>query len=240
LIFEGKEGSENFCLHGCKVDLDYNMKQKGTMNTKMSAPDILWTTPLYEFLRQCNATRQKMTILDCGAGCSNPDRPPPLFLFYQYGYKTYGIEIEKKALANANKYCKKNNVQLNIIRGDMRQIPFKREWFSFVYSYNAIIFMTKADIAIAMSEIERVLRPKGLCYVNFLSVDDPDRRPFCKTGFASRLLQSKHFSFYKDAEAEKYFRNFQIMRKEKRSIEKLYEGKKIKQVYIDYIAKKKP
>jgi hypothetical protein len=51
------------------------------MKTKMSAPDILWTTPLYEFLRQCNATRQKKTILDCGAGYSNPDRPPLLFLF---------------------------------------------------------------------------------------------------------------------------------------------------------------
>lgn len=214
------------------------MKQKGSKKRKFSAPDIIWATPLYEFLRQCNTTRFKKTILDCGAG-SSADRAPPLFLFYQYGYKTYGIEIEEMALANANRFCKKNGIPLNIIRGDMRRIPFKNELFSFVYSYNAIMFMTKADIAVAMSEIQRVLKPHGLCYVNFLSVDDPDKRPFRRTAFASRLLKSKRFSHHKDNEADIYFRNFEIIRKEKRLIEKLHDGRKTIQTYIDYIARKK-
>ncbi len=213
------------------------MKQKGPKKRKFSAPEIIWATPLYEFLRQCNTTRLKKIILDCGAG-SHADRPPPLFLFYHYGYKTYGIELEKMALANANRFCKKNDIPLNIIRGDMRQIPFKNKLFSFVYSYNSIDFMTKADIAVAMSEIQRVLKPHGLCFVNFLSVDDPDRRPFRRNEF-TLLLRSKRFSHYKDNEADKYFRNFEILRKEKRLIKKLWYGRKIIQVYIDYIAKKK-
>jgi SAM-dependent methyltransferase len=213
------------------------MKQKWSKKRKLSEPDIIWATPLYEFLRQCNTTRLKKTILDCGAG-SHADRPPPLFLFYQYGYKTYGIELEMLALANANRFCEKNDIPLNIIRGDMRRIPFKNKLFSFVYSYNSIDFMTKADIAVAMSEIERVLKPNGLCYVNFLSVDDPDRRPFHKSEF-TLLLKSKRFSHYKDSEPDIYFRNFEIIRKEKRLIEKLWYGRKIKQAYIDYIAKKK-
>jgi ubiquinone/menaquinone biosynthesis C-methylase UbiE len=214
------------------------MKQKGSKERKFAAPDIIWATPLYEFLRQCNATRLKKTILDCGAG-SHADRPPPLFLFYQYGYKTCGIEIEKKALANANRFCRKNAVPLNIIRGDMRRIPFKNELFSFAYSYNAIMFMTKVDIAVAMREIQRVLKPHGLCYVNFQSVDDPDRRPFRRTAFVTDLLRSKRFSRHKDNEADSYFRDFEIIRKEKRTIEKLWQGRVIKQVYLDYIAKKK-
>jgi ubiquinone/menaquinone biosynthesis C-methylase UbiE len=205
---------------------------------KYNVPDIIWATPLYEFLRQCNATRFKKTILDCGAG-SNAGRAPPLLLFHQYGYKTYGIEIEKTALANANRFCKKNGVPLNIIRGDMRRIPFKNRLFSFVYSYNAIMFMTKADIAVAMREIQRVLKPHGLCYVNFQSVDDPDRRPFRNTAFVRNLLRSKRFSRHKDNEADSYFRHFDIIRKEKRVIEKIWYGRKIKQVYIDYTAKKK-
>ncbi len=213
------------------------MKQKGPKKRKFSAPEIIWATPLYEFLRQCNTTLLKKTILDCGAG-SHTDRPPPLFLFYQYGYKTYGIELEKMALANANRFCKKNDIPLNIIRGDMRRIPFKNKSFSFVYSFNAIMFMTKTDIAGAMREIQRVLRPHGLCFVNFLSVDDPDRRPFRRTEFAL-LLRSKRFSHYKDNEADIYFRNFKILRKEKRLIETLWHGKKLIRVYIDYIAKKK-
>ncbi len=214
------------------------MKQKRSTKGKFFAPDIIWATSLYEFLRQCNTTRLKKTILDCGAG-SHGDRPPPLLLFYQYGYKTYGIEIEKKALAHANRFCKKHDTPLNIIRADMRRIPFRDEVFSFVYSYNAIMFMTKADIAVAMSEIQRVLKPHGLCYVNFLSVDDPDRRSFSRNSFASRLLKSKRFSHHKDNEVDIYFRHFEILRKEKRLIEKLYDGRKIIQAYIDYIAKKK-
>lgn len=214
------------------------MKQSESKKRKFIAPEIIWATPLYEFLRQCNATRLKKTILDCGAG-SHADRAPPLFLFHQYGYKTYGIEIEKTALANANRYCKKNDVPLNIIRGDMRRIPFKNRLFSFVYSYNAIMFMTKADIAVSMREIQRVLKPHGLCYVNFQSVDDPDRRRFRRTPFVRDLLRSKRFSRHKDNEADIYFRDFEILRKEKRVIKKLWYGKKIKQAYIHYIAKKK-
>jgi ubiquinone/menaquinone biosynthesis C-methylase UbiE len=209
-----------------------------TKKRKFTAPDIIWATPLYEFLRQCNATRLKKTILDCGAG-SHADRPPPLFLFHQYGYKTCGIEIEKKALANANRFCRKHGVPLNIMRGDMRRIPFKSRFFSFVYSYNAIMFMTKADIAVAMREIQRVLKPHGLCYVNFQSVDDPDRRSFCSTSFARELLKSKRFSRHKDNEADSYFSDFEILRKEKRVIDKLWHGKVIKQAYIDYTARKK-
>ena len=214
------------------------MKHKRSKRKKFPASDIIWATPLYEFLRQCNTTRLKKTVLDCGAG-SHADRPPPLFLFYQYGYKTCGIEIEKTALAHANRFCQKNAIPLNIIKGDMRRIPFKDESFSFVYSYNAIMFMTKADIAVVMREIQRVLRPHGLCFVNFQSVDDPDRRPFRKTSFVCRLLKSKRFSTYKDNEADKYFRDFEIIRKEKRLIRKLFYGKKITQAYIDYTAKKK-
>jgi ubiquinone/menaquinone biosynthesis C-methylase UbiE len=214
------------------------MKQSRSKKRKFAVPDIIWATPLYEFLRQCNATRLKKTVLDCGAG-SHADRPPPLYLFHQYGYKTCGIEIEKKALANANRFCKKNGVSLNIMRGDMRRIPFKNRSFSFVYSYNAIMFMTKADIAVAMREIQRVLKPHGLCYVNFQSVDDPDTRPFRRTSFARDLLRSKRFARHKDNEADGYFRDFKIIRKEKRLIKKLWYGKLIKQAYIDYIARKR-
>lgn len=199
---------------------------------------IIWATPLYEFLRQCNATSLARTVLDCGAG-SHGDQPPPLLLFYQQGYTTYGIEINEESLLLANRFCTDNDVPLNIFRGDMRRIPFRDRAFSFVYSYNAIFFMTKADVALAMHEIERVLKPKGMVFVNFLSVDDPDRTPFRKNTFAARLLGSKHFSRHGDNEADDYFGNFEIQRKEKRLVQKLRDGKMIKQAIIDYLARKR-
>lgn len=196
---------------------------------------VIWATPLYEFLRLCNESPLKREILDCGAGGDQP----PLSLFYQHGYKTYGIEIQDTALAEAQEFCRNNDMQLNIICGDMRNIPFQDERFSFVYSFNAIFFMTKPDIGITIKEMTRVLRPGGLCYVNFRSVDDPNKQAFCKTAYARRLLQSERFSDFEDDEADEYFKDHEILHKEKRIIDKAFEEGRLKQVMIQYITKKK-
>lgn len=197
--------------------------------------EVSWATPLYEFLRQCNASPLEKKILDCGAG----GEQPPLSLFYQYGYRTCGVEIAEEALAKAQQFCMDKGMLLNIFRGDMRDIPFASEEFSFVYSFNAIFFMTKPDIAKAMGEIERVLKPEGLCYVNFKSIDDPDHRPFCETAPLIRLLRSERFAMHEDDEADAYFGNFDILRKEKRSIDKAHGKERLRQVVIEYIAKKR-
>ena len=196
--------------------------------------EISWATPLYEFLRQCNASPLEKKILDCGAGGAQP----PLSLFYQYGYRTYGIEILEENLARAQQFCRDQGMALNILRGDMRDIPFANETFSFVYSFNAIFFMTKSDVAKAMKEIERVLKPEGLCYVNFKSADDPDQRPFCETAPWRRLLSSERFALHEDDEADACFANFDILRKEKQWIDKRHGGDRLRQVFIEYIAQK--
>jgi SAM-dependent methyltransferase len=196
--------------------------------------DVIWATPLYEFLRQCNASPLEKRVLDCGAGGSDP----PLSLFYRYGYRTCGIEIADEALAKAQRFCQEQGMALNIFCGDMRRVPFASGAFSFVYSFNAIFFMTKPDIEIAMAEIERVLTPGGLCYVNFVSVDDPDDRPFCETAPARHLLKSERFAKHDDDEADAYFQNFEVIRKEKQLIDKLHGRGRLEQAYIEYIARK--
>jgi len=197
-------------------------------------PEVCWATPLYEFLKYCEETELPKDILDCGAGGERP----PLALFHRFGYTTAGIDLDPEALKKAVAFCERASAELGISQGDMREMPFPSESFSFVYSYNAISFMTKPDIVIAMSEIERVLRPAGLCYVNFDSVDDPDRREYTDSFFVREVLRSRRFSHFEDDEADVYFGGFTILRKEKRLIEELYEGKRIKQAYIDYIARK--
>jgi ubiquinone/menaquinone biosynthesis C-methylase UbiE len=198
--------------------------------------DVIWATPLYEFLRRCNASLLSKKVLDCGAGGSQP----PLSLFYQHGYQTFGIEIAAQALDDAQKYSAEKNMSLGIIRGDMRYIPFADNEFSFIYSFNAIDFMTKPDIALSIKEITRVLKCDGLCYLNFLSVDDEETwEPFCKTGPAVELLQSERFAHFEDDEADVHFEPYDILRKEKRIQDKLWEGKLRRRAEIEYIARKK-
>jgi SAM-dependent methyltransferase len=200
-----------------------------------SMPEVSWATPLYEFLRQCNASPLERRVLDCGAGGSEP----PLSLFYQYGYETYGIEIATHAVDSASQFCREKEMLLRIFRGDMRRIPFASESFSFVYSFNALFFMTKPDIARAMGEMERVLRPGGLLYVNFVSVDEPDKGPFCETAPARLLLKSERFAQHEDNEADAYFESFEILRKEKRFEDKVHGSGRSLQVYVEYIARKR-
>jgi SAM-dependent methyltransferase len=197
-------------------------------------PEVCWATPLYEFLKYCEETELPKIILDCGAGGERP----PLALFHSFGYTTTGIDIDPEAVRKAAAFCERTGTELGISEGDMRKMPFPDGSFSFVYSYNAVGFMTKPDIAIAVSEMERVLRPAGLCFVNFDSVDDPDRSEFSESSFLRRALQSRQFARYEDDEADGYFDGFTILRKEKRLIEKLYDGDRIKQARIDYIARK--
>jgi hypothetical protein len=100
--------------------------------------------------------------------------------------------------------------------------------------------MTKPDIAVSMREITRVLRSDGLCYVNFLSVDDAESwEPFCETAAAKDLLKSKGFAHFEDDEADVYFEAFEIVRKEKRLVEKLWEERRLRQADIEYIARKR-
>jgi ubiquinone/menaquinone biosynthesis C-methylase UbiE len=64
--------------------------------------------------------------------------------------------------------------------------------------------------------MERILKPGGLCCVNFISEEDPDERPFCKNVPAQDLLKSERFAKYEDDEADSYLARFSIVRKEKR------------------------
>lgn len=195
--------------------------------------EVNWATPLYEFLRRCNADPLPKTVLDCGAGGSQP----PLSIFYSSGYFTAGIEIASGPLDEAQEYCLKNKMHLNIIGGDMRCIPFGKESFSFVYTFNAIDFMSKPEVLIAIKEITRVLRPGGLFYVNFISVDDEETwDPFNERG--QKLFRNDVFSHYEDDEADIYFEEYQIQRKEKRLTDKLWQGRLTKRAEIEYILRK--
>jgi ubiquinone/menaquinone biosynthesis C-methylase UbiE len=195
---------------------------------------ICWATPLYEFVRQCDASPLHKRVLDCGAGGSDP----LLALFRERGYRTCGVEIQDEQLDKAQRYCQEHGVQLSIFRGDMRHLPFADASFPFVFAFNAIFFMTKPDVARAMGEINRVLMPDGLFYVNFLAMEDPDWQPFSPDSGVARFLGAKHFAHHEDAEVDAFFEGYEMLRREKRWIDKLHSGRRYKEVWIECIARK--
>ena len=62
------------------------------------------------------------------------------------------------------------------------------------------------------------------------------RTTFCYNSFYFIVKISK--SNYDVEEAEKHFKDMKILFKENRILERIFEGEKIKQGYIDYIVQK--
>jgi ubiquinone/menaquinone biosynthesis C-methylase UbiE len=180
-------------------------------------------------------------VLECGAGVWRT-LEPLLVRFHKRGYVTHGIEISEQRLVAAKEYCVEHHLDVDLRQGDMRQIPFEDASMSFVFSYNTIFHMTKADIAIAMKDIERVLKPGGLCFVNFLSVDDERFQEGEEVGegeFLQRELDDDVLhSYYTYDEPDGYFSSFELLYKERRVLERLFNGERHTQGYIDYIARK--
>jgi ubiquinone/menaquinone biosynthesis C-methylase UbiE len=193
-------------------------------------------------LDYCNDSPLEKEVLECGAGISR-SLEPLLLRFYEHGYVTHGIEISDERLAAAQEFCERHRIDLDLRKGDMRQIPFEDEAMSFVFSYNTIFHMSKQDIAAAMREIERVLRPEGMCFVNFLSVDSDSfgiGKEISKGEFLEweRGKETIH-TYYEDSEPDAYFRGFEMLHKEKRIRELWINGERHARAYLDYIAKKK-
>lgn len=197
---------------------------------------------LYTFLEYCNNSSLEKEVLECGAGISE-DLEPLLVRFFDYGYDTHGIELSGERLLAAQDYCVENELDLDIREGDMRQIPFEDASMSFVFSYNTIFHMSKQEISASIAEIQRVLKPEGLCFVNFLSVDSQSFGKGEQIGEGEYLDQHDGMefmhSYFEDEEPDTYFSGFEVLHKEKRIRDQLISGKRNIRAYIDYIAMKK-
>lgn len=180
---------------------------------------IIASSPIYTFLSYCNDSPLDKEVLDCGAGGSSPS----LTLFSEYGYRTHGIDISRKQLEKSQQFCKDIGTELDIAQGDMRDLPFKSESMSFVYSYASICHMIKSDVSVAMQEITRVLKRGGLCFVSFCAAPD---RCLCGTEpekpgeypYEENDETGVH-SIFCDTEPDRYFHAFTFLQKEKRQIE---------------------
>jgi ubiquinone/menaquinone biosynthesis C-methylase UbiE len=124
----------------------------------------------------------------------------------------------------------------------MRQLPFKNESFSFVYSYNSIFHMRKTEVVKSLQEMIRVLKPGGVLFVNFLTVND------FRCGEGPHLGDNQYeqfdddqpviHSYYSAEEPDVLFSDMEVLFKEDRVLERIYEGERIRQGFVDYIVRK--
>lgn len=169
-----------------------------------------------QYLQQANVTHLEKRVLECGAG----GRYPPLALFFEEGYETIGIDISDHRIGLARAFCREHNISLTYIKGDMRDIPFGDEVFSFVYESDSLCRLTKKDTGSAVKEMKRVLRRGGYLSVGFMTLDSypltgEERHPgeFWTTVGERDVVHS----FFGDDEPSQFLTDLEIVWEERRT-----------------------
>jgi ubiquinone/menaquinone biosynthesis C-methylase UbiE len=168
-----------------------------------------------------------------------------LALFALNGYESHGIEILKEKLEMAEKFAKDNNLDFQLVEGNINKLPYETESFGFIFTYNTIFHMDKEEIGNIFDEMFRVLKKGGLLYANLLSVDDEryGNGEETKPGTFTEENDGEKYShtFFMHDEGDYYFKKHKIIYKQIR-IENLvgfYEnGENYLRGMIDYIVKK--
>ena len=196
----------------------------------------IFPAPLYTFLDYANEVEIERCILDCGAGGNFPK----IALFAINDFEAHGIEILNERLEMAEKFSKENNLNLNLVEGNINKLPYESEKFGFVFTYNTIFHMDKDEIGKIFKEMFRVLKKGGLFYANLLSVDD-GRYGFgeeTKPGVFTKEHEGEKYShtFFKHDEGDIYFKDHKIVYKQVR-LENLVEDDYLRGM-IDYIVRK--
>jgi len=105
-----------------------------------------------KFIRICD--------LCCGTGRN-------LALLAENGFEAHGIDLSAEGLRRASSKAEDAGLEVELVRGDMREIPHISSSFDAVICIYAIYHGTLDDIKETVSEIYRVLRYGGLAYITF-------------------------------------------------------------------------
>lgn len=199
---------------------------------------VIYPPSLYKFLKIAKEQNVEKTVLDCGAG----GKRPPLALFYLHGFKTKGIDISDEQIKLAKGFEEVYEMELDIKKADMTDLPFPDESFGCVFTYNSSIHLTKSDTDKAIKEMLRVLKKDGLLYINFiLNIEGrtslgEEKEP----GEFWMKIEGEDVvhSSYSDDEIDIYFKDTTIIFKEKRIFTVNNGSNHYTDGYIEYIIKK--
>ena len=159
-------------------------------------------------------------ILDCGAG----GPLPPLALFYEHGFDCWGIDNSDEQLALARAFSDEHGMDLDLRKADMRQIPFEDRFFDHVYEHFAMCHLGKRDTVVTIGEMQRVLKPGGLCFLGVVSVDSWPHASFGEEREPGEFWseqgdgQAVVHSLFADDEADALVAGWDLLQKEKRVI----------------------
>ena len=199
-----------------------------------------YTTEILDLLYFCEQYPGGKKVLDCGAG----GRYPKLAFFAKKGYdELHGIDSDKDSLQQAEEFAKANHMVMNFKEADLREIPYPDATFDVVYSYNTIFHIRKVEIRKAVKELIRVLKPKGIGFINFIDIGDDIHKTDTEDAPGEFLssgegYQSIH-TLLTEEECESMLEGVTILEKQRKYVNRLNTEHPYTFGFLDYFFQKK-
>ena len=121
-----------------------------------------WREPAIESYylidRWLNHGKKDFLDLGCGLGRHTVQ-------FAKAGFNTSGFDLSETSVARTEEYARQAGVEVDLRVGDMLKLPYADGSFDCVYCRNVISHTDTAGMKKIVSELKRVLRKGGECYL---------------------------------------------------------------------------
>lgn len=121
-----------------------------------------WQEPATESYYLINRwlSQKKRDFLDLGCGLGRHT-----IQFAKAGFNTSGFDLSETSIKKTEEYAKCAGVKVDLRVGDMLNLPYGDDSFDCIYCRNVISHTDTAGMRKIVSELKRVLRKGGECYL---------------------------------------------------------------------------
>ena len=121
-----------------------------------------WQEPAIESYYVINRWlfQNKSDIIDIGCGLGRHT-----IQFAKAGFNTSGFDLSETSIEGTEKYAEQAGVKVDLRVGDMLNLPYGDDSFDCIYCRNVISHTDTAGMRKIVSELKRVLRKGGECYL---------------------------------------------------------------------------
>lgn len=184
-------------------------------NSEFEGKDSVWRNPSLESYGIMNrwGSRGMKDFLDLGCGLGRHS-----VLFARNGFTVSSFDISEDAVSSTRKWAESEGLSISCRTGDMIALPYGDASFDCILGWNVINHTDTEGVRKVISQIRRVLRPGGECYLTLLSKSAwswGQDWPMIDANTKLRLEEGPEYMiphFFADKELlEELFRDFEII-----------------------------
>lgn len=178
--------------------------------------NCIWKNPSVESYYLLNRWKRqnKKNFLDLGCGLGRHS-----ILFGKNDFNVYCFDISENAIKRTMQWAKEENLNLHYKIGDMLNLPYENESMDCILCRNVISHSDTEGVKKIISELKRVLKNEGECYLTLGSKDTygfkQENWPLIDENTRLRMEEGPEYKvphFYADYDLiKKLFAEFEII-----------------------------